>query len=90
MAKKPVVLPLSIQRPLGRYYRALQTEDCVYYVNYSESDENAQVLMYGKKHFFLWSDNYHAFAAMDEVLSTKTYTKISRRLKQAYEKSIGE
>lgn len=88
MKKKPVKLPLSIQRPLGRYYRALQTADFVYYVNYQESDENAQVLMYGKKNFFLWSDNYHAFAAMDEVLETKSYTKISRALKKAYEKSL--
>lgn len=81
--------PLSIQRPLGRYYRALQTAYFVYYVNYKESDENAQVLMYARKTGMLVSDNYHAFTSLTDVLEGKLYTKISRNLKACYKKSIG-
>ena len=33
---------------LGRYYRAVETKDFIYFCNYQESDENASVKMYRK------------------------------------------
>jgi hypothetical protein len=70
-----------IKTNLGYYYRALETEDFVYYVNYQEGDENACVKMYRKSDDSLVSDNYFAYNDMFEVLTENKFTWISRNMK---------
>lgn len=56
---------------LGKYWRALETIDFIYFVNFQEGDENACVKMYRKSDFSLASDNYFAYNDMFEVLTEK-------------------
>ena len=81
--------PLSFSTTLGRYYRALETKEFVYYVNYQEGDENASVIMYRKRGagMELVSDNYFAYGDMFEVLEDKTYTHISRTLLNCHKRN---
>jgi hypothetical protein len=72
----------SYTTPLGRYYRGLETEDFVYYVNYQEGDENACVHMYRKKNMELVSNNYFAYNDMFEVLTDNKFTRISPYMKE--------
>jgi hypothetical protein len=73
---------------IGRYHRAVETEDFVYFVNYTESDEDWQTLMYSKPikkgdKLLLTSNNYHG--TMDlwfRVLLPEKFTYISKRAKQ--------
>lgn len=53
----------------GRHYRALETVDFIYFVNYQEGDENGCVMMYRKSDFSLASDNYFAYESMFELLT---------------------
>ena len=67
MSKK--IIPLSQKtctNCLGTYYRAMETEIFVFFVNFEESDENGQVKMYRKEqyHLELVSDNYFAFVGI--------------------------
>jgi hypothetical protein len=66
----------------GRYYRGLETENFIFFVNYQEGDENGCVMMYDKSTLCLLSCNYFAYGAMFEVLTeTKDWTYISRTMK---------
>lgn len=56
----------------GRHYRALETADFIYFVNYQEGDENGCVMMYRKSDFSLASDNYFAYNDMFEVITEKS------------------
>lgn len=56
---------------LGRYHRALETKDFIYFVNFQEGDENGCVMMYRKKGMELASDNYFAYSSMFELLTEK-------------------
>ena len=69
-----------IQTVLGRYWRALETIDFVFYVNYQESDENATVKMY-RHNGDLVSDNYFAYTALMEAVDNEDYTYASRTMK---------
>lgn len=73
---------------LGYYYKALETLEFVYYVNYQEGDENACVHMYRKKNNELVSNNYLAYNDLFGVLEDKTYTWISRNMKRNYQLSL--
>jgi hypothetical protein len=55
----------------GRYWRGLETEDFIFFVNYHEGDENGCVMMYRKSDFSLASNNYFAYEAMFEILQEK-------------------
>ena len=78
------ILPTTklITNWLGRYYRSLETKNFIYFTNYHEGDENACVKMYRKSDFSLASDNYHAYGDMFDVLTEKTFTYISKTMKQ--------
>ncbi len=76
-----------IDTVLGTYYRALETADFIYFVNYQEGDDNAQTKMYRKSDLELVSDNYFASNDLFGVLEDKAYTRISPTLKKAFEKS---
>lgn len=66
----------------GKYYRGLETEDFIFFVNYQEGDENGCVMMYRKSDLTLASCNYFAYSAMFEVLTdTKDWTYISKSMK---------
>ena len=65
----------------GYFYRALETELHVYYVNYREGDENACVKIFWKSDNTLLSDNYFAYNSMFELLTEGGYTWISRHMK---------
>ena len=69
MSKK--IIPTNqktITNILGVYKRALETKEFVYFVNFSEGDDNAQVKMYRKekKCLELVSDNYFALVGIEE------------------------
>jgi hypothetical protein len=65
----------------GRYYRAVETEDFIYFCNYQEGDENASVKMYRKSDLSLVSDNYFAHNDLFEVILEKQYTYLSKSMK---------
>lgn len=67
----------------GRYYRALETVDFIYFANYQEGDENGSVMMYRKSDFSLASDNYFAYNDMFELITEKSkeITYLSRSMK---------
>lgn len=69
---------------LGTYYRAMETEMFVYFVNFEESDENGQIKMYRKEkdQLELVSDNYFAFVGIMEDLQEGNETWMSPRMKK--------
>lgn len=69
----------AIHKLLGRYYRAIESKDFIFYANYLESDENGSILMYNKAGELV-SDNYFAYTALLETIEEKQYTKISRTM----------
>ncbi len=73
----------SITTILGTYFKAMETKDFLYYVNYQEGDENGCVMIYNREGELI-CDNYHAYNDMFERLENKDYTKISRRLLDGY------
>lgn len=77
----------TITNCLGIYYRALETEQHVYFVNFHEGDENGAVKMYKKEknNLSLHSNNYFAYVGMEEDLTEKNYTWISKRMKNNWE-----
>lgn len=68
---------------LGRYHRALETEDFIYFVNFQEGDENACVMMYRKSDLSLVSNNYFAYNDMFELMTEREgeITYISKTMK---------
>jgi len=66
---------------LGRFYRGIETEDFIYFCNYQEGDENANVKMYRKSDLSLASDNYFAYNDMVNVILEKKYTYLSKSMK---------
>lgn len=68
----------------GRYHRALETKDFIYFVNFQEGDENGCVAMYRKKGMELASDNYFAYESMFELIeeTPEQITYVSPTMKQ--------
>lgn len=68
----------------GRHYRALETEDFIFFVNYREGDENGCLMMYRKSDLSLASDNYFGYNAMFEIITEKPeeITYLSRTMKE--------
>jgi len=65
----------------GRHYRGVETEDFIYFCNYQEGDDNANVKMYRKSDLSLVSDNYFANNDLMGVILDKTYTYLSKSMK---------
>ena len=74
----------SITNILGRYPRALETKDFVFFVNFNEGDENGMVFMYRKKedHLELVSDNYFAYVGIMDELREGNETWMSPKMKR--------
>lgn len=66
---------------LGRYYRAVETEDFIFFCNYQESDESASVKMYRKSDLTLVSDNWMCYNELMGVILEKRYTYLSHSMK---------
>lgn len=84
------VLPEGIKRIIkwnGIFYLGAETEDFIYFCNYQESCENANVIMYRKADRSLASDNWFAsndfFELMTERSDEITYASptIKREIK---------
>ena len=73
-----------IKNSLGEYHRALETKNHIYFVNYDEGDNNANVLMYDRK-MVLVSNNYFASVGLSEDLKSGEYVWIAPKLKKLYE-----
>jgi hypothetical protein len=65
----------------GKFYRGVETEDFIYFCNYQEGDDNANVKMYRKSDLSLVSDNYFANNDLMGVILDKTYTYLSKSMK---------
>lgn len=63
----------TIKTAFGDYQLALITPDFTFWVNYSESDENAQVIMKNKQGELI-SDNYFALVGLQQAIEEKQYT----------------
>lgn len=76
----------TITNSLGVYHRALETDTHVYFVNFLESDENAQVKMYKKnnKVLILHCNNYFASEAILQDLEEEPIW-ISNRMQKEWE-----
>jgi hypothetical protein len=74
----------TITRSIGKYFRAMETELFVFFVNFEESDENGQVIMYRKEqdHLELVSGNYFAFVGIMEEFQEGNETWMSPRMKK--------
>ena len=84
------IIPLkqkTITDCIGIYYRALETEFFVYFVNFHEGDESGVAKMYRKEDGSLSLDSniYFAYVGLDEDLTEENYTWISKRLKKNWE-----
>lgn len=77
----------TISNSLGIYYRALETKDFVYFVNFNEGDENGCAKMYRKEdnQLSLVSNNYFAYVGLHEDLEEENYTWMSPRMKTNWE-----
>jgi hypothetical protein len=77
---------------LGIYYRAMETEDFVYFVNFHEGDENGAVIMYRKEEsqLSLVSDNYFAYVGLDEDLVEGNQTWMSKRMEKNWKLYLEE
>lgn len=82
--KKNKKWPLSVSNKFGRYYKAVETVDLVYYFNYQESDNNVDTIMYRKSDGKLVSSNYLTSNDLFGVLCDSAFTKISRTMRYNY------
>ena len=76
--------PLSMTHPAmpynGRYYKAVETKDFIFYCNYKEGDDNANTIMF-RKDMTLVSNNYFANVGLMEALAKNEFTRISPYMK---------
>jgi hypothetical protein len=73
-----------IKTALGEYHRAVENSNHIFFVNFEEGDENAQVKMFDRKRKLV-SDNYFAFAELTRVLEETEYSWISDRMKKVWD-----
>jgi hypothetical protein len=79
----------KITTVLGDYNLGLITDDFVYYFNSSESDENAQTIMYNKKGELI-SDNYFATQDLLEILENNQDFEYIHPDLENYKKEINQ
>ena len=65
----------------GKFHRAVETDDFIYFCNYQEGDDNGSVKMYRKSNLELVSDNFLASNDLFEVILEKKYTYLSKSMK---------
>jgi hypothetical protein len=70
----------------GEYHRVVENSTHIFFVNYKECDENAQVMIFDRQRNLI-SDNYFAFAELTRVLEVSEYSWISKDLKNIWEEN---
>jgi hypothetical protein len=82
----------TISNCIGIYYRAMETDAFVFFVNFHEGDENAQVIMLRKTQcrLELVSDNYFAAVGMEDEFRAGNETWMSLEMKKARQLQIEE
>lgn len=75
-----------IKTARGEYKRAVENSKNIFFVNYEESDENAQVMMFDRKRNLI-SDNYFAFGELSRVLEVEEYSWISSDMQRVWGES---
>jgi hypothetical protein len=94
MSKKNIPLTQkTCTNSLGTYHRAVETDYCVYFVNFEESDENGAIKMYRKEKncLSLISDNYFASVGLDADFKEGNVTWMSPKMKknrELYEREV--
>lgn len=73
----------KVKVSLGEYKRALETDSFVFFVDFKQSDDNSNTLMYVKSEFSLElvCSDYFALSKLLEALITESDTWISEELK---------
>jgi hypothetical protein len=68
----------------GTYYRAVETKDFIYFVNYREGDDNGNTMMYRKDGLELVCNNYFASNDLFELMVERPeeITYLSRTAKE--------
>jgi hypothetical protein len=82
-----MIYPKCVKRWNGLFYKALITDEYLFYCNYHESDDNANVEMYrrlGGANLELISNNYFANVGLLEELENKNWGYISQTMKTNY------
>jgi hypothetical protein len=82
-----MIYPKCFKRWNGLFYKALITKDFVFYTNYHEGDDNANVEMYrrlGGANLELISNNYFANVGLLEELEKKNWGYISKTMSTNY------
>jgi hypothetical protein len=72
----------------GNFYRALETLNHIYFVNYEEGDENGSVKMFNRK-MQLVSDNYFAYESMFEDVKAG-YVWIAPKFEKLYKENFAD
>ena len=87
LRREYTIYPKAIKRWNGLFNKALITKDFVFYCNYHEGDDNANVEMYRRltgADLELISDNYFANVGLLEELEKENWGYISPTMKKNY------
>lgn len=68
----------------GIFYRAMETDDFIYFINFHEGDDNESVKMFRKEGLELVCDNYFANQSIFEDYSNSEHTWLSVRAKKEF------
>ena len=87
LKREHTLYPKFIKRWNGNFYKGLITKDFVFYCNYQEGDDNANVVMYCRStgsNLELVSDNYFASVGLLEALTEGDWEYISQTMSKNY------
>ncbi len=77
----------------GVFYRAMETEFFIYFVNFNEGDDNGNTKMFKKESLELIGDNYFCNQSLFEDYARGEHTWLSKRATKElkmWEEEIGE
>lgn len=87
LKREHTLYPKFVKRWNGNFYKGLITKDFVFYCNYQEGDDNANVVMYRRStgsNLELVSDNYFASVGLFEALTEGDWEYISQTMSKNY------
>jgi hypothetical protein len=91
LRREYTIYPKCIKRANGLFYKALITDEFVFYCNYHEGDENSNVEMYRRaadSKLELVSNNFFASVGLIDELENKNWGYISQTMKKNYKLMI--
>jgi hypothetical protein len=91
LRREYTIYPKCLKRSNGLFYKALITDEFVFYANYHEGDDNANVEMYRRlegANLELVSNNYFANVGLIEELEKQNWGYISQTMKKNYKLMI--